>query len=84
LEQWLIAAAISLGIFGSLLASLLFEWARTPRPQDQPGNRPGRSSPDVMAHQAQPSGPAPGLLAACAFLALLAWVLRAGRRRRTR
>jgi hypothetical protein len=84
LQQWLIAAAISLGIGGSLLASLVFEWARPPRPQDQPTTRAGPSSACVTARQAQPSRPAAGPLAAFALLAFLAWLLRAGRRRRTR
>jgi hypothetical protein len=84
LQQWLIAAAICLGIGGSLLASLLFDWARPPPQQDQPITRAGPSSACVTARQAQHSRPAAGPLVTFAFLAFLAWLLRAGRRRHTR
>ena len=79
LQQWQIAAAISLGIGGSLLASLVFEWARPWRAQDQPVTHAGASTARVTARQAQPSRPAARPLATLAFLALLAWLLRAGR-----
>jgi hypothetical protein len=84
LQQWLIAAAISLGIGGALLASLVFEWARSPRPHDQPTTGAGPSSAYVAARQVQSARPAAGPLATFALLAFLAWLLRAGRRSRTR
>lgn len=45
LQNWLVAAGIFLGIGGSLLASLLYDWARPRRPPDPPRS-PSRKHPN--------------------------------------
>jgi hypothetical protein len=65
LQDWLVISAVGLGIAGSMLASLLYEWLR-PRPQHapaasnsppprQPANAdsPPRSAPPETAHRQQ-------------------------------
>ncbi|MGH3224236.1 MAG: hypothetical protein ACRDPY_37070 [Streptosporangiaceae bacterium] len=81
-QEWLIGASICLGIGGSLLASALFEWARPIRPTDHPVNDRHHSNARVEAVPAQRSNPAAGGWAVVAILALLAWLLRTGRRHR--
>ncbi len=62
LQDWVVIFAVSFGIAGSMLASLLFEWLR-PRPQRSAagsrGQRNGKPVP-VVGH-AQPT-PAPGTI----------------------
>jgi hypothetical protein len=48
LQNWLVAAGIFLGIGGSLLASLLYDWARLKRPPDPPRG-PSRKHPNNRA-----------------------------------
>jgi hypothetical protein len=75
-QDWLVAAGIFLGVGGSLLASLLYDWAR-----------PNQSKAHPSDHAAQPVGqerpadPAHRTAASVAALILLAWVIGSRRRR---
>jgi hypothetical protein len=75
-QNWLVAAGIFLGIGGSLLASLLYEWARpssTRAPAEEPTLRPPFSQPP----SAQPVGRR--VTSAVGFL-LLTWIIASRRR----
>jgi hypothetical protein len=66
-QNWLVAAGIFLGIGGSLLASLLYEWARPSRaggpveePTPQPPlQQPPRAHPQATESPAQPASSSP-------------------------
>jgi hypothetical protein len=71
-QNWLVAAGIFLGIGGSLLASLLYDWTRPRRAEPQQGSSPPRPPQHRTAH--------PAAIAATGLL-LLAFALISRRRR---
>jgi hypothetical protein len=59
LQDWLVIFAVGLGIAGSMLASLLFEWLR-PRPQHTTATNNGPPSPTPPPSNGQPRPAPPG------------------------
>lgn len=74
-QQWLVIAAIGLGIGGSLLASLLFEWTRRKRHEERPASGVGvvgaplAVKPRVIPRRPSASVVSPLLVAGVAFIA---------------
>ena len=74
-QNWLVAAGIFLGIGGSLLASLLYDWARPRRPQD-----PTKSIPQPPKEPPQTQTVGSRVLGTVGVL-LLTWIITSRRRR---
>jgi len=75
-QDWLVAAGVFLGIGGSLLASLLYDWARPDEPNGHPPGHvaqpAGRERPAHLVHRTAASAVA---------LILVAWAIGSRRRR---
>jgi hypothetical protein len=75
-QNWLVWAGIFLGIGGSLIASLLYEWAR---PSPAHSDPPGKAEPSLDAIQQSKLSVKP-LTTTAIVLVILAWVIKSGRR----
>jgi hypothetical protein len=76
-QNWLVAAGIFLGIGGSLLATLFYEWAR-PRRAGVPIEETARQPPPSQPPRARPAGDR--VINAVGVL-LLAWIIASRRRK---
>ena len=74
-QNWLVAAGIFLGIGGSLMASLLYDWARPKHSQAAISDDAAR-----QVHQEHPANPTHRTAATTAAVILLAWIIGSRRR----
>jgi hypothetical protein len=74
-QNWLVAAGIFLGIGGSLMASLLYDWARPKQPQVTLSNDAARRVP-----QERPANSPHRSAVTTAAVILLAWIVGSRRR----
>ena len=75
-QNWLVAAGIFLGIGGSLMASLLYDWARPKQPQVTLSDDATR-----QVRQERPLSSTHRTAATTAAVILFAWIIGSGRRR---
>lgn len=74
-QNWLVAAGIFLGISGSLMASLLYDWARPKQPQVALPDDTARQVP-----QERPANSTHRTAVTAAAVILLAWIIGSRRR----